>query len=93
MNIQSAYNNWSSSYDEDVNLTRDLDFDVMIKTFKSSQFDSILEIGCGTGKNTELLSRIAKKVYAFDFSKEMISKSQRKNKIRKCFLFCSRYNR
>lgn len=80
MNIQSAYNSWSSSYDEDVNLTRDLDFDVMIKTFKTSQFDSILEIGCGTGKNTELLSHIAKKVYAFDFSKEMILKAKEKIK-------------
>lgn len=80
MNIQSAYNNWSSSYDEDVNLTRDLDFDVMIKTFKSLKFNSILEIGCGTGKNTELLSRIAEKVYAFDFSPEMISKAKEKIK-------------
>lgn len=80
MNIQSAYNNWSSSYDEDVNLTRDLDFDVMMKTFKNLKFDSILEIGCGTGKNTELLYHIAKKVYAIDFSEAMILKAKEKIK-------------
>ena len=80
MNIQSAYNTWSSSYDEDVNLTRDLDYDVMMKMFKSLHFDSILEIGCGTGKNTELLSHIAKKIYALDFSEAMILKAKQKIK-------------
>jgi ubiquinone/menaquinone biosynthesis C-methylase UbiE len=85
MEIKSAYNHWSSSYDEDVNLTRDLDFEVMIKTFKSTKLNSILEIGCGTGKNTELLSRIARKVYAFDFSLEMISKAKEKIKSENVF--------
>ncbi len=83
MNIKSAYNNWSSTYDEDKNLTRDLDFIVMSKTFSNSKFHSVIEIGCGTGKNTKLLSQIAKKVYAFDFSKEMISKAKEKIKSNK----------
>jgi len=77
-NIKSAYNIWSSSYDEDVNLTRDLDFNVMDKTFSNSEFNKILEIGCGTGKNTKLLSSIAKTVYAFDFSEGMISIAKEK---------------
>jgi malonyl-CoA O-methyltransferase len=85
MNIQSAYNNWSSSYDEDRNLTRDLDFNVMIKTFKNLKYNSILEIGCGTGKNTELLLRIAEKVYAFDFSEGMILKAKEKIKSENVF--------
>jgi malonyl-CoA O-methyltransferase len=85
MNIQSAYNNWSSTYDEAVNLTRDLDFEVMTKTFNSAKFNSILEIGCGTGKNTELLYHIAKKVYAIDFSEAMILKAKEKIKSENVF--------
>ena len=80
MNIQSAYNKWSSTYDNDKNFTRDLDAIVMKKNFSDLKFNTILEIGCGTGKNTELLSRIAKKVYAYDFSEEMISKAKEKVK-------------
>ena len=80
MNVKSAYNKWSSTYDDDKNFTRDLDFIVMKKNFSHLKFNTILEIGCGTGKNTELLSSIAKKVYAFDFSEEMISKAKEKVK-------------
>ena len=68
MNIQSAYNNWSESYDEDLNLTRDLDAEIVRKEFDKNKFESILEIGCGTGKNTIFFSEIANKVYAIDFS-------------------------
>jgi len=80
MNIQSAYNKWSSTYDEDKNFTRDLDSIVMKKNFSDLKINTILEIGCGTGKNTELLSRIGKKVYAFDFSEKMILKAKEKVK-------------
>ena len=78
MNIQSAYNNWSESYDEDLNLTRDLDAHIVRNEFGNSKFDSILEVGCGTGKNTILFSEIADKVYAIDFSDGMISKAKEK---------------
>ena len=80
MNIQSAYDKWSSTYDDDKNFTRDLDTIVMKKNFSHLKFNTILEIGCGTGKNTVLLSQIGKKVYALDFSKEMISIAKEKNK-------------
>jgi malonyl-CoA O-methyltransferase len=39
---------------------------------------SVIEIGCGTGKNTLLLSEIAEKVYAIDFSAQMIDKAKEK---------------
>jgi ubiquinone/menaquinone biosynthesis C-methylase UbiE len=80
MNIQSAYNNWSSSYDEDVNLTRDLDAEIIRKEFSNTGFNSILEVGCGTGKNTVFFSEIADKVHAIDFSERMISKAKEKLK-------------
>ncbi|MBE0649285.1 MAG: class I SAM-dependent methyltransferase [Bacteroidales bacterium] len=80
MNIQSAYNNWSESYDEDLNLTRDLDADIVRKEFGDKRFNSILEVGCGTGKNTVFFSEIADKVYAIDFSEGMINKAKEKIK-------------
>lgn len=78
MNIQKAYNAWAANYDADKNLTRDLDAEVVRKEFAYYKFDSILEIGCGTGKNTGFLSKISKKVIALDFSENMISKAREK---------------
>lgn len=80
MNIRKAYNEWSPNYDSDENTTRDLDQRVTEQTFKNLQFDSILEIGCGTGKNTEILSKVGRYIHAIDFSKGMIR--QAKSKIR-----------
>ena len=41
-------------------------------------FSSILEIGCGTGKNTSFLSQIGENVHAVDFSEGMIEKAKEK---------------
>src|SRR5262245_26793325 len=80
MSIQKAYNEWSESYDSDENLTRDLDQQVTREVFVNAHFDSILEIGCGTGKNTPFYSQIGKKVNAVDFSQGMIEKAKQKVK-------------
>ena len=80
MSIQNAYNDWSTSYDTDENLTRDLDQRVMRDILSNLHFNSILEIGCGTGKNTSFLSQIGTRVHAIDFSKGMIEKAKEKVK-------------
>ncbi|HEY3477184.1 MAG TPA: class I SAM-dependent methyltransferase [Anaerolineales bacterium] len=80
MSIQSAYNEWSQTYDSDENFTRDLDRQVMMKTLADRRFHSILEIGCGTGKNTVFLAEIAGRVHALDFSQGMIEKARQKVK-------------
>jgi ubiquinone/menaquinone biosynthesis C-methylase UbiE len=80
MSIQKAYNDWSASYDTDENLTRDLDQKVMRDVLSNLHFSSILEIGCGTGKNTSFLSQIGTKVHAVDFSEGMIEKAKEKVK-------------
>ena len=77
-NIQEAYDNWSATYDSDHNRTRDLDQAVTEKTLANSRCSSILEIGCGTGKNTRLLSQIGENVHAIDFSEGMISLAKEK---------------
>jgi len=78
MSIQQAYTDWSVTYDQDRNLTRDLDEDVTRETLSSLRCNSILEIGCGTGKNTTLLARIGQHVQALDFSPGMIEIARRK---------------
>jgi ubiquinone/menaquinone biosynthesis C-methylase UbiE len=78
MNIQNAYNQWSSSYDQDRNLTRDLDQSITRQLLADKKFDRVLELGCGTGKNTALLSQISKQVHALDFSEGMIQQARQK---------------
>lgn len=80
MNIQSVYNTWASNYDEDKNLTRDLDADIVKKEFADKRFQSILEVGCGTGKNTVFFASISNHLTAIDFSDKMISKAKEKVK-------------
>jgi malonyl-CoA O-methyltransferase len=80
MNIQNAYDEWSGSYDSDENLTRDLDQKLTREFLASRHFDSILEIGCGTGKNTGFLAQIGTNVLALDFSQGMIEKAREKVK-------------
>jgi ubiquinone/menaquinone biosynthesis C-methylase UbiE len=78
MKIQEAYTDWSATYDQDRNLTRDLDQAVTKTILANLRCKSVLEIGCGTGKNTALLAEVAEMVYAFDFSIGMIEKARQK---------------
>ena len=78
MSIKAAYNDWSATYDSDRNLTRDLDHAVTRQTLAPLRCDSILELGCGTGKNTALLAQIGEKVHALDFSEGMLRRAREK---------------
>jgi malonyl-CoA O-methyltransferase len=78
MDVQRAYTDWSPTYDRDRNLTRDLDETVAKEELGNLRCDSILEIGCGTGKNTTLLAQIGRHVAAIDFSPGMIEQARAK---------------
>jgi malonyl-CoA O-methyltransferase len=78
MSIQKAYNDWSETYDTDENLTRDLDQIVTREALTDLHFKSILEVGCGTGKNTSFLAQIGESIHAVDFSQGMIEKAKEK---------------
>lgn len=78
MDIREAYDHWSTTYDSDANLTRDLDQAVTNEALGEFHFKSILEIGCGTGKNTALLSQIGERVFAVDFSEGMLRIARQK---------------
>jgi ubiquinone/menaquinone biosynthesis C-methylase UbiE len=78
MNTQQAYNNWASQYDLNENKTRDLEAKALRKTLNNISFRDSLEIGCGTGKNTEWFSQKAEHVTAVDLSDEMLAKAKSK---------------
>ena len=78
MSVQEAYDHWSATYDTDENLTRDLDHTVTREILADAQCKSILEIGCGTGKNTALLTQIGDRVCAIDFSEGMLKRAKAK---------------
>ena len=55
--VQNAYDLWSQSYDKEINKTRDLEGMavqqwLLPRLISISGSSSILELGCGTGKNT-----------------------------------------
>jgi malonyl-CoA O-methyltransferase len=78
MKVAEAYELWSGSYDADRNLTRDLDEEITRLELRGRRWQSILELGCGTGKNTRWLSQIGDRVHAMDFSPAMIDQARQK---------------
>ncbi|RAU82463.1 class I SAM-dependent DNA methyltransferase [Pontibacter arcticus] len=78
MDVRNAYNNWAAQYDINQNKTRDLEAVAIRVMLESIPFDTCLEIGCGTGKNTEWLQTRAASLTAVDFSEEMLRKAKEK---------------
>ncbi len=78
MNVKEAYNIWADQYDTNENKTRDLEAISLRTTLSKIDFSSCLEVGCGTGKNTEWLVTKADHVTAIDLSEEMLSKAKSK---------------
>ena len=78
MDIKQSYDMWSSQYDTNNNKTRDLEAYALKTTLAGIRFNTCLEIGCGTGKNTEWLITKAKQITAVDFSSEMLAKAKEK---------------
>jgi ubiquinone/menaquinone biosynthesis C-methylase UbiE len=76
MSIQQAYNEWSLTYDTDTNATRDLDQVVTRRVLGGLRAESIVEIGCGTGKNTRFFAELGKRVQALDFSAGMLARAK-----------------
>ena len=78
MSIEKAYNIWANQYDTNENRTRDLDKKSTIETLSKYEFENVLELGCGTGKNTNWLLEKAKRIIGLDFSQEMLNKAKEK---------------
>jgi ubiquinone/menaquinone biosynthesis C-methylase UbiE len=78
MTIEQAYNSWAAQYDTNKNRTRDLEAVAIRAALSDVSFESCLEIGCGTGKNTEWLVRKARHLLAVDLSAAMLGRARKK---------------
>ncbi len=78
MDTRDAYNNWSQQYDTNENKTRDLEAQALKTILCGIDLKNVLEIGCGTGKNTVWLITKAKQITAVDLSEEMLAKAKAK---------------
>ena len=80
ISAKKAYADWAKIYDSNNNRTRDLERVVGQTILGSFKFKNILEIGCGTGKNTEWLLEKTERLTSVDFSKEMLEEAKKKIK-------------
>ena len=76
--IINDYDAWAYQYDDNINPTRDLDKAVTKKSLSNLNFSNVLELGCGSGKNTEWLITRANKLVGLDFSASMLDLARNK---------------
>jgi ubiquinone/menaquinone biosynthesis C-methylase UbiE len=74
--IAAAYDRWAESYDECENKTRDLAHCVIAERASTFTRGTVIEVGCGTGRNTRELSKHHEAVVALDFSPEMLRRAR-----------------
>lgn len=76
--VAQAYDRWSRRYDDDHNQTRDLDARVVRQSPLHIAGARVLELGCGTGKNSQWLASQARELVALDFSPGMLDVARRR---------------
>jgi ubiquinone/menaquinone biosynthesis C-methylase UbiE len=76
--ISEAYNEWSAQYDTNANKTRDLEKVAAQSILENIEYSSVLELGCGTGKNTEWLSKKSSRFEGLDFSEGMLELARKR---------------
>lgn len=73
---EAGYQRWAASYDAVENPTRDLDAKVLRRVLTSLEAGHVVELGCGTGKNTAWLAERYPRVTALDLSEAMLDKAR-----------------
>lgn len=74
--IADAYDRWAETYEIDPNPTREMASAVLRQLNLDLTGRDVLEVGCGTGHNTEWIAEHARSVIALDFSEEMLRKAK-----------------
>ncbi|MEP6570285.1 MAG: methyltransferase domain-containing protein [Acidobacteriota bacterium] len=74
--VAAAYNDWAESYDIDQNLTRDLAAQTLRQVKLNLDGRKLIEVGCGTGRNTAWLAERAAEIVGLDFSEAMLARAK-----------------
>ena len=74
--IAAAYNDWAETYDTDQNRTRDLAGEILGRAHLDLDGRRVIEVGCGTGRNTIWLAERAASVVGLDFSQAMLHRAR-----------------
>ena len=74
--IAAAYNDWAETYDVVQNQTRDLAAKVLRQINLDLNDRKVVEVGCGTGRNTTWLSDRTSQIVGLDFSEEMLARAR-----------------
>jgi SAM-dependent methyltransferase len=75
-----AYNQWAQQYDTNINKTRDLEALALRTLLDGRFFEKVLEMGCGTGKNTAWLQQRTQQITSVDLSEGMLALAKEKIK-------------
>ena len=70
--IAAAYDRWAETYDSDPNRTRELAAQVLRKVDLTFEDRKVIEVGCGTGRNTDWLTTRAAHVTALVKNGELV---------------------
>ncbi len=74
--IASAYDDWAETYDNDPNRTRELAAKVLRQVGLKFAGRNVIEVGCGTGRNTEWIAQQAGNILGLDFSEGMLRQAR-----------------
>jgi ubiquinone/menaquinone biosynthesis C-methylase UbiE len=74
--IAAAYNDWAETYDSVPNRTRDLAAEALRQVDINLAGRKVIEVGCGTGRNTVWLAERAAEILGMDFSDAMLARSK-----------------
>lgn len=76
--VDALYDRWAATYDTDQNRTRDLAGRVLRTESADLVAGDVVELGCGTGRNTVWLVERARSLTGVDFSTAMLEEARRK---------------
>jgi ubiquinone/menaquinone biosynthesis C-methylase UbiE len=74
--VAAAYNEWAETYDLDQNRTRDLAAAALTQADLCLADRKVIEVGCGTGRNTAWLAERAAEIVGLDFSDAMLARAR-----------------
>lgn len=76
LGTEAAYRRWAEVYDAMANATRDLDAAVLRSLLAEIDAEEVVELGCGTGKNTLWLAERYPRVVALDLTEAMLARAR-----------------